>query len=216
MSKISYALEKGGPKRLTISWKGNFKETVVRLDDNEIGRIDGYEQLREGKEFNLEDGSSLKVQLERKKTLPFPSVLKDGRPLTIPGLEPEKRLSMAYKITFFIAGANIVFGLTGSLLKTTSFNLPTGGIWSVVIGCVFFVLAIFIMRKSMTALSIAVGMVIIDLLLAIIFRGNIPTVLLIAIIVFRILILFVMIQGFVAIKVLKEEQAKTSDTPNLQ
>lgn len=215
MAKIKYALEKGGPKRLEVSWKGNWNEITVRLDGNLIGSIADSEQLKEGKEFRLEDGTSLKVQLERKSIFPFISILKDGQPLPSPGPEPTKRLGFAYKVTFLIGGVNIVFGLIGSQFQTKSWNIPVAGIWPVVIGCLFLVLAFFIMRRSMTALAIVVGILAIDMVVAIIFRRDLPRVFLVASVVFRILILLTMIQGFGAIKALKQNQTKILDVSSL-
>jgi len=215
MAKVKYALEKGGPKRLEVSWKGNWNEITVRLDGSLIGSIADIEQLKEGKEFQLEDGTSLKVQLERKSIFPFINILKDGQPLPSPGPEPAKRLGFAYKITFLIGGANIVFGLIGSPFQSKPWNIPVAGIWPVVIGCLFLVLAFFIMRRSMTALAIAVGIFAIDMIVAIIFRWDLPRVFLIASVVFRILILLTMIQGFGAIKALKQNQTKISDASSL-
>jgi hypothetical protein len=209
MARLKYALDQGGPRRLEVSWKGNWNEVTVRLDDNVVGMIADIEQLKEGRDFQLEDGTSLKVQLKHKSFFPFISILKDGQPLPSPGPEPAKRLGYAYKITFLIGAANILLGLIGSPFQATSLNLSVSSIWPVVIGCLFLVLGFFIMRRSMAALAIAVGIFAIDLVLAIISPPDLPRLLLVASFVFRILILFTMIQGFGAIMALRQNQAKT-------
>jgi len=67
----------------------------------------------------------------------------------------------------------------------------------------------------MTALAIAVGIFAIDIVIAIIFRRDLPRVFLVASVVFRILILLTMIQGFGAIKALKQNQTKILDVSSL-
>jgi hypothetical protein len=58
-----FALKPGGALRLEIlSQLG--KKASIRLDDKEIGKItDDDSELRQGIDFNLEDGSTLRVQL---------------------------------------------------------------------------------------------------------------------------------------------------------
>jgi len=207
MPKIKYAIEKGGPERLEISWKGSWKEFTIRLDGNEVGSISDLEQLREGQEFCLEDGSCLKVQLARRTIFPYLHILRDGRPLPSLGPEPAKRLSIAYKFIFLMAGVNLVTGLAGVLFHTSLPNLPPASLGSVVIGCLFLLLGFFIMRRSIIALVIAMGIIALDLVFAVIFRQDLPRFFLIAAVIFRIFILLAIAQGFGAIHALKHSQS---------
>ncbi len=204
MPKIKYALEKGGPKRLEISWKGNWKQFTIQLDGSEIASIDDYDLLKAGQEVSLEDGSSLKVQLAGRSILPHLRVLKDGQPLSASGFEPAQQLGFAYKFTFLIGAVNLVAGLAGVLFNISLVNLPAFGLQSFVVGCLYLFLAFSIRRRSTVALSIAVGILALDLVLAIVFWQNLPRIALIAGVVFRIFVLLGMIQGFGAIQALKQ------------
>jgi hypothetical protein len=198
MATIKYALERGGPKRLEISYKGNWKDFTIRLDGNVIGTMTDVEQLKAGQEFTLDDGSTLKVQYK------FPAIRlsRDGQPLLL--YDPVQHLSYAYKIIFFFGAMNLVFGIFGTFLNTTVENLPTGGVLSIAFGILFLVLGFLIMRRSIIALSIAAGILAIDMVIAIFFPPNLPQFALIIGLAFRMLILLVMLRGFFAVKALKQ------------
>jgi hypothetical protein len=205
MPRIKYALEKGGPKRLEISWKGNWKELTVRLEGKVIGSIDSPEQLKTGQEFSLEDGSCLKVWLESKSMFSFPKVSKNDHLLHPSGLEPSQRLSNTYKLIFIFAGVNLAAGF--SLLSHAGLpNLPFMGLQSFVVGGIFLALALLVMRKSAVALTIAIGILALDAVLVVIFPPELPRFVLLAAVIFRILILLAMLQGFGAIKALRQNQ----------
>jgi hypothetical protein len=205
MPKIKYAIGKGGSKRLEISWKGNFTEFTIRLDGNLIGSINDREQLEAGQEFHLEDGSSIKIQLPRRSILSYPQVLINSQTIHPSGLEPTKRLSNAYKLIFILAGANLAVGII-LLYRTGLQKYFALSLRSLVAGGIFLLLAFLVMRRSIIALAAAVGILNIDLILAVIFPPELPKFILIAAVVFRIFILLVMIQGFGAIKALKQNQ----------
>lgn len=206
MPKIKYAIEKGGPKRLEISWKGNYKEITIHLDGNTIGSIADPEQLKAGQEFSLEDGSTLKVQLTRSFIFPHLQIYKDGWPVHSQGFEPAQQLSYAYKFIFLIGGMNLAFGLSGILFRTALWNLPPAGLLSVILGGFFLVLGFFVMRRSIIALSIAAGILALDVVLTIIFPPNLPRFALVIGIIFRIFVLLAMAQGFGAIQALKQSK----------
>jgi hypothetical protein len=205
MPIMKYALEKGGPKRLEISYKGNWKDFTIRLDGNVIGTVAEYEHLKTGQEFALPDGSILKVQLK----FPGFQVFRNGKPLLL--YDPSQMLKFSYTFTFFSAAANLFMGLSGSLFHTNLGNLPPAGMLSVGFGILLLVLGFFIMLKSTIALSIAAGILALDIILAIFYHPNLPLIILVIAIVFKLLVLLMMIQGFGAIKALKQEQALTTE-----
>ena len=204
---MKYALEKGGAKRLEISWKGNWKEITIRLDGEVIGTISDIENLKAGQEFALEDGSTLKVWLSRGLVFPRLQIYKNDWPVHTQGFKPAQLLSYVYKLIFFFGGANLAIGLSGTLFHTTLGNLPPAGLLSVILGGLFLVLGFLVMRRSMIALVIAAGILALDMVLTIFFPPNLPRFALVIGIVFRILILLVMVQGFGAIKALKQSKS---------
>ncbi len=204
MTTIKYALEKGGPKRLEISWTGVWKDVSVRLDGNEIGTFTDAEQMKEGREFTLPDGSILKIRLDKVAFCPMINIFLNGKPL--PGMpEPSKRLSYAYQVTFLIGVVNLLGGLMNTVFQSRLIGLAVPGLYLVIAGCIFFILGFFIMKKSKIALTIAVGIVFIDLISLIFFRSNINFILVIVMIIFRLIILFLLVQAFGAITILKQK-----------
>jgi hypothetical protein len=204
MSKMKVALEQGGPKRLELSWKGTWQEVKIHLDGRQIGAFTDRDHFITGQEFTLKDGSLLKIQLSGKSMFAVPRFYLDGRPLSLSGYPPQQRLKMSYQTLFMIAAVGIVFGLHGLLMDEPIGSLPKGGWPYIAGGLVFAVLGVFVMRKSIVALSIAVGIGAIDTILACFISFGIPWPLRILIIVFRLGLLFLLSQGFGAIRELKQ------------
>ncbi|MEA5077689.1 MAG: hypothetical protein VB013_03890 [Anaerolineaceae bacterium] len=205
MAKILFALEPGGEKRLQVSWKGLYKETSVYLDDQLVGTIQGQKALASGQDFTLIDGSLLHVQLVSKVFNTELQVLRNGQPLPGSASDPQARLKAAYIITYFIAGLNLVLGIVASLFQVELLQELGIGIYSLVFGLIFLVLAIFIQRKSMAALIIAIVIFIADGVLGFVFAaigGASPST---AGVLGRIILLIPMFQGIGAIKALKKQ-----------
>jgi len=206
MPRIKYALEKGQPKRLEISWKGNWKEFTIRLDGEVIGSIDSLEQLKAGQEFLLKDGSCLKVWVEGRSMFSLPKVSKDGQPLHPSGLEPTQRLSNAYRLIFIIGGLNLAIGVL--LFFRIGLVTPSPiGLRAFVAGVVFLLLGFFVMRKSMVALAVAMGILGLDVILSIVFPPALPRCALIAVFIFKVFILLGVAQGIGAVKALRQNRS---------
>jgi len=94
-----FALERNGPKRLEISWKGRWKDFRVRAGGADVGFIVDKSGLQAGREFGLPDGSHLHARLTRQLTL-----LRDGRPIPGSATDPASILKVAYAVIFFIGG----------------------------------------------------------------------------------------------------------------
>lgn len=146
------------------------------------------------------------MQLTRSFIFPHLQIYKDGWPVHSQGFEPAQQLSYAYKFIFLIGGMNLAFGLSGILFRTALWNLPPAGLLSVVLGGFFLVLGFFVMRRSIIALSIAAGILALDVVLTIIFPPNLPRFALVIGIIFRIFVLLAMAQGFGAIQALKQSK----------
>jgi hypothetical protein len=76
-------LEEGGPKRLALSWRGNYEHFQVRVDGGLVGES-GRSALSRGEFWTLPDGSQLAVKLHQ-GGFRLLLVERDGRPL--PGSE---------------------------------------------------------------------------------------------------------------------------------
>lgn len=207
MPKQSYALEPGGKNRVDISWKGGFNNVDVVLDGQSIGVIPNQKTLLQGQEFLLEDGSTLKVQLNRSLMSTELQVTRDGQPLPGSASDPHTRHKNAYLIVYFIAGLNLLLGLLASVFNVALLQDLGIGFGSIILGLIYLVLGFFVQRQSSLALIMAIVLFITDSLYGVVLsvlQGGSPGI---AGLVVRILILVPLFQGVPAIKALKSKSA---------
>ncbi len=203
MPKLSYAFEAGGEKRLTLTWKGGYRNMTVTLDGSPLGVIADQKALRAGQEFRLMDGSILKVQLVNKISGSELQVLRNGQPLPGSSSDPQAKLKTAAYMVFFIAGLNLVLGILSVLLKSEFLQAAGIGIFSIIFGLVFLLLGFFVWRRSSVALILAIVIFALDGILGIVLavsQGYTPAT---SGLLMRIVLLIPMIQGVGAIKALK-------------
>jgi hypothetical protein len=202
MPKQSYALEPGGPKRLQVSWKSFFKDTVITLDGVVVGSIPDQPTLREGQDFRLMDGSIIKVQLISNLSGTEMRVLRNGVPLPGSASNPETRVKTATGIIFFVAGLNLLLGLI-ALITQSDFLAQIGiGWYSLVFGGFFLVMGFLVRKLSTVALILSIVVFALDGLIGLIgslMMGGTPF----AGVIFRVLLIIPMVQAVSAIKELK-------------
>ncbi|MFN2110692.1 MAG: hypothetical protein ACK2UI_13590 [Anaerolineae bacterium] len=202
MAKLTYALEPGGSKRLEISWKGMYKDFMVKLDDEVIGELSGQKELKAGRQFALPDGSSLSVQLVQKLYSAELQILRNGQPLPGSSSDPENRLKNAYGMVFFVAGLNLFLGLIAWLFQVEFLQDIGIGFYSIIFGLVFLVLGFFVKRRSALALILAIAIFALDALLGLLAGGaSYATGL-----VVRVILIIPMVQGVGAIRALKQRE----------
>src|SRR5258708_14674252 len=95
MPSRSFALEPGGPIRLTVSWKGSWNNVSVELDGRSVLAIPTAKQLKEGREVRPEPGT-LAIRLNQSVFVPALLLPLNCRPLPKPGADPPTRLALAY------------------------------------------------------------------------------------------------------------------------
>lgn len=208
MAKMRFALDKGGPKRLELEWKGMWEDFVVILDGQQIGAFRNKGHLAEGQEFILEDGRCLKVWRPDTGKFCLPEVFLDGQLLLASGYSPKKLLSMVYQFIFMIAGLNIFVGLKGTLFNNPVKYLPAAGWPSLGAGLVFLVLGIFVMKKSLTALRIALGIYVVDSIAWFFFLQGFAWPIKIALLILRLGMILLLMQGLQVIPALKRMQSE--------
>src|SRR5688500_9235251 len=102
MPLYKYPLEKGGPKLVEVSWKGNYKDFVVRLGEEEVGKLTDRAAVKEGETFDLPNGDKLFIQLRTSFTTHELVILYNGKPLPGSGSDPAHQLkNCAYAIYVF-------------------------------------------------------------------------------------------------------------------
>jgi hypothetical protein len=184
-----------------------WKNFTVRLDGRAVGAMANQKELRSGRQFPLEDGSTLKVQLVQNFRSTELQVLRNDRPLPGSASDPAQRLRNAAGIVFFVAGLNIVLGLIGVLFQSPFLQSLGLGVGSILFGGIFLLLGYFVQRRSMPALVIAVAVFALDGIVSVVTAaqqtGHPQTGGLVA----RVFLLISMCQGFGAIRALKEEEA---------
>jgi hypothetical protein len=161
MPTQSYSFEPGGPQHLEVSWSAGWKNFALTLEGQPLGSIPDTKALRQGQEFNLPDGSILRVQLRRGLTSEL-HLLRNEQPLPGSASDPQLRLRLAYFVLFFIGGLNAVFGLLGMLIPARFFQQLGVGLYNLLIGLAFLVLGLFTLRRSPIALGIAFALLLIE------------------------------------------------------
>jgi hypothetical protein len=203
MALLRLALEKNGPKRIEIAWRGFHKDVVVRFDGTEVGRFENRRALKEGKAFPLPDGSTLKVRLQKAALKPdFLEVLRNDAPLPGSASDPSAVLGLANGMIAFVAAVNVVLGLVGCFVESDVLRGLGAGLGMVIEGLIYAVLAAWLrLRHSVIALGLAVGLFIVDSILVVV--AHAPTNP--AALVTRFFILVPMCGGFSALRQLRHQ-----------
>ncbi len=200
MPKITSPLEEGGKERLKITWTGQWLFTTVTIDDEIQGILNGVEALKEGHDFELDDGSILHIQLVKKGVKNELQILLDGKSLPDSPANPKMRFKLAYSTLFFIAILNLGFGIFSfifpSAIMQSIRTLPVSILYS--IG--FAILGNWTKRRSALALILAIVIFTADSLMSIVvpvLTGTLPST---TGVIGRIFLLIPMVQGIKAIR----------------
>jgi hypothetical protein len=110
--KRTYALEKGGPKTLEFSWGIGWKDFSVRQDGDLIGSIDTKEELKQGREFTLKDGSRLFVRLSTGIMDSGFEILRDGKPIEGSNADPVSRVKSCFGLLLLLS----IFDILGAVI----------------------------------------------------------------------------------------------------
>lgn len=200
MPKITSPLEEGGKERLKVTWTGQWLFTTVTIDDEIQGILNGVEALKEGHDFELDDGSILHIQLVKKGVKNELQILLDGKSLPDSPANPKMRFKLAYSTLFFIAILNLGFGIFSfifpSAIMQSIRTLPVSILYS--IG--FAILGNWTKRRSALALILAIVIFTADSLMSIVvpvLTGTLPST---TGVIGRIFLLIPMVQGIKAIR----------------
>ncbi len=160
----TYALYRGGPKRLEVSWTYGFGKAEVKLDQISIGTLTRQE-AKQGRSFRLPDGSILDVKAGRDPSsqAPAPVLALNGNPVPDSIKDPVNDLKFAS--ASYIATGAFIF-VAGILLAGDTPPLFT--VYNLVIGLAAVITGIFIRRVSRTALWVGLAITIISILVTIV------------------------------------------------
>lgn len=158
MPSRKFSLENGQPKNLEISWSLSFKNIVVKLNGQELGRMASKAELQEGRTYTIDNGSELKFQLVG-SVFPELYVALNGQPIPGSDSNPMQKLHNASIIMFLIAGFTILAGIiTGAFVNLAD------SVSVIAAGLAFIALALMVRKGSLVALIIAIIMVFIEII----------------------------------------------------
>ena len=169
--KKSFALEKDGPKNLEFSWGIGWKDFTIRQDGDVIGTIEGKEALREGREVTLKDGSRLYVRLNVGLMDSGFEILRDGKPLEGSNADPSSRIRSCFGLLILLAVLDILGAVFAVVFLSGEASARADGlIYGFIylfLGFVYVFLALMVKKPSVTALYIAITLIVLEVLMGI-------------------------------------------------
>ena len=163
MPSRKFAFEKGGPKRVELSWRGSFKDTRVIVDGQELGVIPNRKALKQGASFVLPDGGTLSVGFAGSGLV----VARDGVPLPGSTDDPASQIAAAGGVLYFIGGFSVLMGIA-SLFVESEYLDRVGGVYN--LGGVLFIALAWLAtaKRSMVALIIGLALWIVNIVLTLV------------------------------------------------
>jgi len=204
MAKLSYALEKGQPKRLEIDVKYGFTEAKVKFDGNQLLTFTNKQSLIRGADVLLPDNSTVHIQLQPSFAQNRILVTRNGKPLPGSGGDPQTTLKTAYELIYIVAGFGLIAGILSLLLNNSFLNGLGLGWETVVMGAIFAVLGFFTQRKSKAALIIAIFLYGVDAIAGLVLNAMAGASFSSASLVIKIFFICFMIPGIKAIDDIKK------------
>lgn len=156
MTQQRLALAPGEKPRLELDWGTYMREFEIRLDGEEIGRIEGGQRaLKEAHVFTLPDGSELSIRLKQNQLVDELEVLRDGKPLPGSASSPAVKLSASVRSSFYwgllaLFAAIIIFLTDSDFVQRLSFSR-----YSVVFGAALLFVSVMTSRRSQIAAYLA-------------------------------------------------------------
>jgi hypothetical protein len=211
-----FALERGGPKRLEVSWKLTLNHISVSLDGQPAGTVQDLLKKPDGESLTLPDGSVLHLRV-RKTLLPMLLLNRNGLPVPGSPGDPHHQIQNASKLLWFICALNVMIGLASLVSPDSLLASLGGGGWAILDGAGFGVLAFFTGRRSRVAIALAIALYVVESLLvlgdtvAATGRANVGAI------IVRVLFLMFLVRGWNGMKELaKGRAAPATHEPNPQ
>lgn len=156
MATQRYAIERGGPKVLVISWTGNWKDFRVTFDGRLVGQIEGKANMLEGRSFKLPGKRKLEIWLETRLLNTGLVVLLDGEPVPGSLTDPVARVAGAAATIFFIAALYVAAGLVAEIFQWKWLKGLGAGWISAGVGMILAGLGLLVLRRVRVALMAAI------------------------------------------------------------
>jgi hypothetical protein len=199
--QLTYAIEPGGPKRVTIDSRPMWQNCQIFFDGTLVGTIPNYTALMAGLDFPLPDGSILRVLYTNKFLIGQFHVLRNGKPLPGSESDPNVQMRNAFLVTYAVGVYDIVVGLLVGLFNVKFLATMGVTIWSSLIGAIFLLLAYLTSRGSKLALILAIALFLFDTLVSVYLGHSLGVDFLI-----RLVVLIPMALGLGGIKASKKQE----------
>jgi hypothetical protein len=166
-----YSLDKEGRQILNVSWRRNFNNLELKLNDKTPGRFESRQELLKGKEFEISHDKVLSVKLVKEMYL-FAEleILVNGFPVEHSMTHPVKKLNDVFMIIMFIAAINMIFGILGLITDIGFFKRLGAGLWNIIFAGIFILLGLMIKeKKSMFAMISLIVLMVLDIISSFLF-----------------------------------------------
>jgi hypothetical protein len=162
-----YTIESGGQRELFLTWDAmTWKNFVISVDRREIARVaDGARELRNGREFKLPGGATLKIQVKGNLFFKDLHVFVNNEPIPNSPSDPDVKIRRAANALYFMAAFDFILGLIAAQSNNPALTSLCFGWTTVAIGMLLFSLALLVRKGSLIALFLAIGLYIIDTIL---------------------------------------------------
>lgn len=202
-----YVLKNGDDETLALLWEKGWKNLQVYWQNERIAHLPTRQQLENGESLPLPDGSVLHISLEKSLLSSRLALKQNGTELSPAGPPPEMMLGNVYGVLFFIAAFSLLAGIGAAFLDIRLLQSFGVGEWAIHFSLIFLLLGVLVRRRSTIALVIAIGVFVLDGMIETSFALNngygLPTMA----ILFRLILIVWVAQGFEAIRRLKEKEA---------
>jgi hypothetical protein len=176
MPKKLYSLDKEGKLILEVTWKRNFKNLELKLNNKPLGIIESREELIRGKTFEVSHNNLLSVKLVKELYL-FSEIeiLLNDQPVENSMTHPVRKLKDVFLVIMFISSINLIFGLLGLITDNRFFERIGAGFWNIIYAGIFVLLGLMIReKKSMFAMISIIVLMLLDIIATFLFMTEIP------------------------------------------
>jgi len=201
MPTKTFYLDKESTEPIIISHGFNWRNLTIKKDGELIEQVENAKILQEGKAFHFSDGRIFSIKLIKKIGLIQElEVMLNGTPIPGSGTESNQQVKQVYQLLLFIVAFNVILGLVAELANVDFLKVLGLGYGTIVIGIINGILAYLVKFKlSSVALYIAIGLMLIDIILTVVFAaemGGNPT----SGLMMKAIFTFVLFKGIPALK----------------